>query len=78
MRTVRNKRVERGLSMSDLARRSGVSVSGISRIEHNDVRSPSVDTVRKLARGLGVSVSELLEEAELTSDRGWVRPKTRA
>ena len=60
MQTLKNKRSERGLTLSELSRRSGVSVSAIRGIESGD-NSPSLRTVEKLARGLSCPVSELIE-----------------
>jgi len=61
MQTLRNLRSERGLSLSELSRRSGVSVSAIRQLEHGE-NSPSIRTVEKLARGLSCTVGELLGE----------------
>jgi len=49
-------REERGLSMRDLAARSGLSANAISTIERGKV-SPSVSTLYKLAEALGISVT---------------------
>lgn len=58
---VKNARMAQGLSMSELARRVGVSVGVISRIESIGLRAnPSINTVYTLARVLGVSVDWLL------------------
>lgn len=58
---VKNARTAQGFSMSELARRVGVSVGVISRIESIGLRAnPSINTVYTLARILGVSVDWLL------------------
>lgn len=58
---VKNARTAQGLSMSELARRAGVSVGVISRIESIGLRAnPSINTVYTLARILSVSVDWLL------------------
>lgn len=58
---VKNARMAQGLSMSELARRAGVSVGVISRIESIGLRAnPSINTVYTLARILSVSVDWLL------------------
>lgn len=52
-------RRERGLSQEELAHRSGIDrtfVSGCERL----VRNPTVTTLEKIARGLGVDPTELL------------------
>lgn len=58
---VKNARMAQGFSMSELARRAGVSVGVISRIESIGLRAnPSINTVYTLARILSVSVDWLL------------------
>lgn len=58
---VKSARTAQGLSMSELARRAGVSVGVISRIESIGLRAnPSINTVYTLARILAVSVDWLL------------------
>ena len=58
---VKNARTAQGLSMSELARRAGVSTGVISRIESIGLRAnPSINTVYTLARILSVSVDWLL------------------
>ncbi|ABO49426.1 transcriptional regulator, XRE family [Desulforamulus reducens MI-1] len=49
-------------SQQDLEEASKVPQSSISRIEKGLLRNPGVETVRKLATALNVSVAELLEE----------------
>lgn len=52
-------REERGMSRTELARRSGVALSFLNYIE-SDMKSPTVRTLEKLAEALEVPVSELL------------------
>lgn len=60
---VKNARKAQGLSMSELARRAGVSVGVISRIESIGLRAnPSINTVYTIAQILAVSVDWLLGE----------------
>ncbi|MBY0512555.1 MAG: helix-turn-helix domain-containing protein [Gemmataceae bacterium] len=54
---LRELREASGLSQYALAKRSGVTKQAISLLERGD-NEPSWVSVRKLARGLGVSVSE--------------------
>lgn len=58
---VRRARVERGMTLEGLSAASGVSVAHLSRIESGG-RQPSLATLLNLAAGLGVSISELVEE----------------
>lgn len=58
---VRRLRLERSFTLNDLAERSGVSRSALSKLE-NDKASPTYDVIQKLARGFGMSVGEFLGE----------------
>lgn len=54
-------RRSKGLSQEELAERSGLHAIAITYIETGK-RVPRLDTVFKLAEGLGIDVSELFEE----------------
>ncbi|MFF0415599.1 helix-turn-helix domain-containing protein [Kitasatospora sp. NPDC004745] len=56
---LRRLREARGLSLEELASRSGHSFRGVVYIEHGR-RNPSLITLLNLARGLGVEPSSLL------------------
>ena len=56
-------RTDRDLGLGELARRCGVSKGYLSQLERGEATNPSVESVRKLAGGLDVPVSELLGEA---------------
>jgi transcriptional regulator with XRE-family HTH domain len=59
---IRKYRLEQGLSIAELARRSKVSKGYISQLENNVYGlRPSADTLYKLAFVLGTTVSRLLE-----------------
>lgn len=51
-------REAKGLSMAELSRRSGVSVAQISDIEAGN-KNPTITTLCKLSKALGVPCSEL-------------------
>lgn len=53
--------LERDWSPNRLATMSGVSQSTISTIMNNKTASPRFDVVEKLARGLGMSLTEFLD-----------------
>lgn len=53
-------RAERGLSLEELAARSGVSRSMLSLIERGET-SPTAVTLEKLATGLGVTMASLFD-----------------
>jgi transcriptional regulator with XRE-family HTH domain len=57
---VRRGRKAQNLTLTDLAQRSGISASTLSKIERGKL-SPTYDNLVKLSRGLGVSVSRLFD-----------------
>ena len=61
---IRRLRDEQGLSLSELARLSGVSKGYLSQVERLDGARPSASTLFALARALGTSVAALLGEHE--------------
>ncbi|MDQ3862139.1 MAG: XRE family transcriptional regulator [Actinomycetota bacterium] len=63
---VRELRRERGLTLEELAERSGVSRAMISKLERGE-KNPTLVVAAKLAEGLGVTLSRLagLEEREV-------------
>jgi len=58
---VRRLRTRRGLTQQQLAERSGLHETHISRIERGQ-REPRLTTIFALARGMGSEVAELFEE----------------
>lgn len=65
MRTIAQKilfyRELGGFTQKELAEKSGVPQSSISKIETGQLKNPGGITLQKLAAALGVSVAELLE-----------------
>jgi transcriptional regulator with XRE-family HTH domain len=59
-RNLRGLRVERGLTVSELARRSGVAKGTVSKLEAGQATNPTVETLWALADALGASLSELI------------------
>lgn len=57
-------RLAHGLTGTDLATLSSTSQSTISEIENNR-RSPSIDTLDRICKVLGITISELLEEENI-------------
>lgn len=79
-RAVRQRRDQLGLSIRDLATRSGISPSMISDIERQ-AKSPTISTLSALAAALAVSTSALVEgdtgdEARLHVVRAAERSRT--
>ena len=58
IKKVRNKL---GLTQNDLVRKFGVKHSTLTKIESNVVVKPSVQTVAKIAKALGVPMEELVK-----------------
>lgn len=59
-----------GLSMTELAEETGLTVSAISQFENEqDDRIPSVDSLQKLADKFGVTTDYLLGREEEVSDK---------
>ncbi|WP_417826989.1 helix-turn-helix domain-containing protein [Thalassospira povalilytica] len=56
-------RTERGWSLDELAKRSGVSRASLSRIENGDV-SPTASVLSKLCVAFGVTLSRLMQMVE--------------
>jgi transcriptional regulator with XRE-family HTH domain len=56
---MRRHRVKAGLTQRQVAKRSGLHKAEISRLE-NGLRNPRLDTIVRVARGIGVAPSKLL------------------
>src|SRR3954451_21505162 len=56
---LRARRDEQGISLSELARRSGIAKGTLSQLE-SGAGNPTIDTVFSLSNALGVPVSDLL------------------
>jgi transcriptional regulator with XRE-family HTH domain len=64
MRNLRRLRIARHLSLSELARATGMSKATLSGIE-NGHANPTLETLAALAGALRISLADLLEEAPL-------------
>lgn len=58
---LRARRDEQGISLSELARRSGIAKGTLSQLE-SGTGNPTIETVFSLSNALGVPVSSLLSE----------------
>ena len=63
---IRDLREKQGLSLREVAARSGLSINAISRIERGD-NSPTVASLHLIAQALGVSITEFFTQAEAQS-----------
>ncbi|GAE30016.1 helix-turn-helix domain-containing protein [Alkalihalobacillus hemicellulosilyticus] len=65
---VKKYRLEKGLSLSELAERAGVAKSYLSSIERNIQSNPSIQFLEKVSTVLDVSVETLLNERNDSKD----------
>jgi XRE family transcriptional regulator, master regulator for biofilm formation len=59
---IRSLREEKGYSISELAKRAGISKSYLSQIERNLQVNPSLQLLSKLAKTLDASLDDLIGE----------------
>ena len=58
-KTIRRYRQEKEMSQEALARAADLSLPTIVKIESGETPNPSIDTVKKIAAALGVSIDDL-------------------
>jgi len=66
---IKKLRMDKGLSLSELAERADVAKSYISSIERNLQSNPSLQFLEKISSVLGVTVDSLILEEELDPTR---------
>jgi transcriptional regulator with XRE-family HTH domain len=54
-------RQDRGLSQAQLAAKAEVTAAYVTQLETGAKKNPSLDVLKRLAKALGVPVTELLE-----------------
>ena len=64
---IKKLRLRLGISQSELARRAGYSHEFISQVERG-IKTPSIKALQKIALGLGVSPSILMEPKNLPGE----------
>ncbi|MCO1654166.1 helix-turn-helix domain-containing protein [Pseudonocardia humida] len=74
---LRERRLDAGLSLADLAAELGVSSSTVSRLETGR-RTPTLDLLLPLARRYRVTLDELVDAPATADPRTHPRPRTRA
>jgi ribosome-binding protein aMBF1 (putative translation factor) len=62
VRLLKKERIRRGISMNRLAEKSGLSQSMVSLLERG-MRTPTLDTLLRIAAALDVDLSKLLKQA---------------
>ncbi|MGK5511941.1 helix-turn-helix domain-containing protein [Brevibacillus formosus] len=68
---LRKIRKSKKLTIIELAEKSGLSYSGISRIELNERGTPKPSTIRLLAQGLNEPYELLMEKAGYMNNEGY-------
>ena len=58
-KTVRKYRQDKEMSQEALARAANLSLPTIVKIESGETPNPSIDTVKKIAAALGMSIDDL-------------------
>lgn len=72
--TVRLLREKQHLSGADLCKRSGgLDPKTLTAVEKGRIKNPSIQTLESLARGLGMTVSAIFRQAELGSEKFFLR-----
>ncbi len=59
-RNIKKYRKERGLSQDKLSRLADISHATIIKIESGGIQSPTIDTVQKITKALGVGIDDLI------------------
>lgn len=73
---IREARDGAGLTLQELAAKSGVATSTIQKVETEQM-IPSVAVILKIARGLGMHVSQLVQEGEETLEVSHISARER-
>lgn len=58
---IKRVRTKQGLTQDDLAKKANIKYSTLTKIEGGVVTKPSVQTIQKIAKSLGVPIEELLK-----------------
>ena len=58
---IKKIRAKRGLTQDALARKAELPYTTLTKIESNVITKPTIQTVVKIAKGLDVSVDELIK-----------------
>jgi len=59
---IKQLRNKRGLTQAELARKSDLPYTTLTKIETNVITKPSIQTVMKIAKGLGISIDDLIKD----------------
>ena len=57
---IKQLRIKQGLTQDELARKADLPYTTLTKIETNVITKPSIQTVMKIAKGLGISIDDLI------------------
>ena len=58
---IRKLRAKLGLTQDDLAKKADIKYTTLMKVESGTVNKPSVQTMAKIAKALGVSIEDLIK-----------------
>jgi len=58
---IKKLRAKLGLTQDDLAKKADIKYTTLMKVESGTVNKPSVQTMAKIAKALGVSIEDLLK-----------------
>jgi len=58
---IKKLRAKLGLTQDDLAKKADIKYTTLMKVESGTVNKPSVQTMDKIARALGVSIEDLIK-----------------
>ncbi|OGI66685.1 hypothetical protein A2823_01190 [Candidatus Nomurabacteria bacterium RIFCSPHIGHO2_01_FULL_41_91] len=58
---IKKMRAKLGLTQDDLAKKGDIKYTTLMKVESGTVNKPSVQTMAKIAKALGVSIEDLIE-----------------
>jgi len=60
-KNIKKMRAKLGLTQDDLAKKADIKYTTLMKVESGTVNKPSVQTMDKIARALGVSIEDLIK-----------------
>jgi len=58
---IKQLRNKQGLTQDELARKSDLPYTTLTKIESNVITKPTIQTVAKIANGLGIKIDDLIK-----------------
>ena len=60
-KNIKKMRAKLGLTQDDLAKKADIKYTTLMKVESGSVNKPSVQTMDKIAKALGVSIEDLIK-----------------